>query len=89
LPVDRINLEVRIQTICSRRTARTSTPANRSRKGSAMKKANRIEIAKEIISRLKLEMNKPRLTESVRNGQSGATAMAAQWPGALRIEEKS
>jgi hypothetical protein len=34
-------------------------------------KKSRIEIAREIISRVKREMNMPRLTESVRNGESG------------------
>jgi hypothetical protein len=32
------------------------------------KKKNRIEIARKIISSVKREMQKPRLTESVRNG---------------------
>jgi hypothetical protein len=32
-----------------------------------MKKRNRMEIAKKIISSVKREMEKPRLTESVRN----------------------
>ena len=36
------------------------------------KKKNRIEIAKNIISNLKREMNKPRLTESVRNERDQA-----------------
>lgn len=35
-----------------------------------MKKKNRIEIASQIIARLKREMQEPRLTESVRNGIS-------------------
>jgi hypothetical protein len=35
-----------------------------------MKKKSKIEIAREIISNLKIEMNKPRLTESARIGES-------------------
>jgi hypothetical protein len=33
-----------------------------------MKKKSRIEIAREIVSCVRREMDKPRLTESVRNG---------------------
>jgi hypothetical protein len=41
-----------------------------------MKKKNRIEIAKKIISSVKREMQKPRLTESVRNdGRDQAAAV--------------
>jgi len=36
-----------------------------------VKKMSRLEIAKEIISRVKTEMKMPRLTESVRNGARG------------------
>jgi hypothetical protein len=39
-----------------------------------MKKKSRIEMAKEIISSVKREMEKPRMTESVRNGLSLQTA---------------
>jgi hypothetical protein len=35
-----------------------------------MKKKSRIEIERTIVSRVKREMDKPRLTESVRNGLS-------------------
>jgi len=35
-----------------------------------MKKKSRIQIAHQIIAQLKIEMQKPRLTESVRNGIS-------------------
>jgi hypothetical protein len=35
-----------------------------------MKKTNRIKLAGEIISRVKKEMQEPRLTESVRDGLS-------------------
>jgi hypothetical protein len=37
-----------------------------------MKKKNRIEIAKNIISNVKKEMQKPRLAESVRNERDQA-----------------
>ena len=42
--------------------------AHGSKKGDFVKKRSRIEIAREIISSLKEEMQRPRLTESVRNG---------------------
>ncbi len=42
-----------------------------------MKKKSRIEMAREIIANLRREMDRPRLTESVRNGLSGATPLAA------------
>jgi len=44
-----------------------------------MKKKSRIEIAREIISSVKREMDKPRLTESVRKG---FRAQAAEKPDA-------
>ena len=39
-----------------------------------MKKKGRIEIERKIVTRVKREMDKPRLTESVRNGFSAAKA---------------
>jgi hypothetical protein len=39
-----------------------------------MKKKSRIERAREIVSYVKREMDKPRLTESVRNGFSAPVA---------------
>jgi hypothetical protein len=36
-----------------------------------MKNKSRIEMAREIIARVKREMDRPRLTESVRNGECG------------------
>jgi hypothetical protein len=48
-------------------------------------KKKRIELATEIIARLQIEMNKPRLTESVRNGMEAdaeAAAAAAKEPAA-------
>jgi hypothetical protein len=52
-----------------------------------MKKKSRIEIAREIISNLKREMDKPRLTESVRQGFSAKGAPVEEKPNAdsLRV----
>jgi hypothetical protein len=36
-----------------------------------VKKKSRLELARDIISRVKKEMDRPRLSESVRNGFSG------------------
>jgi hypothetical protein len=47
-----------------------------------MKKKSRFEIAREIISRVKREMDHLRLTESVRNGFSAQAAPAADTPAA-------
>jgi hypothetical protein len=47
-----------------------------------MKKNSRIEIAREIISRVKREMDQPRLTESVRNGFSVQAAPTVEKPAA-------
>ena len=41
-----------------------------------MKKAVRIQLAKEIIARVKKEMQEPRLTESVRIGMRGKAEKA-------------
>jgi len=43
-----------------------------------MKKKSRIEIAREIVSRVKEEMNKPRLAESVRIGLMDEPAQPAE-----------
>lgn len=40
-----------------------------------MKKTGRIELAREIIARVKKAMQEPRLTESVRNGRRGKVAL--------------
>jgi hypothetical protein len=45
-----------------------------------MKKKSRIEIAREIISSIKREMDQPRLTESVRNGFSAQAAPTVEKP---------
>ena len=47
-----------------------------------MKKKSRIEIAREIVSFVRREMNRPRLTESVRNGFSTQAAPAVEKPSA-------
>jgi hypothetical protein len=54
--------------------------AHRSKKGRFMKKKGRTEIERRIFSRVKREMNKPRLTESVRNGFSALGAPTAEKP---------
>jgi hypothetical protein len=45
-----------------------------------MKKKSRIEIEREIFSRVKREMDQPRLTESVRNGFPAQAAPAIGKP---------
>jgi hypothetical protein len=47
-----------------------------------MKKKSRIEIERKIITRVKREMDKPRLTESVGNGFSAHPAPADEKPAA-------
>ena len=47
-----------------------------------MKKKSRIEIERKIVSRVKREMDQPRLTESVRNGFSAQVAPAVEKPAA-------
>jgi hypothetical protein len=50
------------------------------KEGRFMKKKSRIEIAREIISSLKKEMQRPRLTESVRNGFAAQDAPTVERP---------
>ncbi|HVC48385.1 MAG TPA: hypothetical protein VND90_14175 [Terracidiphilus sp.] len=47
-----------------------------------MKKKSRIEIDRKIVSRVKREMDKPRLAESVRNGFKAQAAPALEKPAA-------
>jgi hypothetical protein len=47
-----------------------------------MKKKSRIQIEEKIVSRVKREMDQPRLTESVRNGFSAQAALAVEKPAA-------
>jgi transcriptional regulator of NAD metabolism len=51
-----------------------------------MKKKSRIEIEREIVSRVKKEMDRPRLTESVRNGFSVQAVPAVEKPPARRAQ---
>jgi hypothetical protein len=48
-----------------------------------MKKKNRIEMERDIVSYVRREMDKPRLTESVRNGLSAMAAPATEKPAAI------
>ena len=43
-----------------------------------MKKRSRLELARKIISNVKKEMQKPRLTESVRNDLRGQAARSVE-----------
>jgi hypothetical protein len=45
-----------------------------------VKKTGRIQLANEIIARVKKEMQEPRLTESVRNGMRGKAARHSTEP---------
>ena len=47
-----------------------------------MKKKNPIENDRKIVSRVKREMDQPRLTESVRNGFSAQAASTVEKPAA-------
>jgi len=48
--------------------------ANQSRKAFKLKKTGRIQLAREIIARVKKEMQETRLTESGHNGMRGNSA---------------
>jgi hypothetical protein len=50
--------------------------------GLVVKKKNQIEMSREIISRVKIEMAKPRLAASVRNTLEAETASALRGSGA-------
>lgn len=56
---------------------------NRSRKGRFMKKKSRIEMARDIVSYVRKEMDRPRLTESVRDGLSATAAPATEKPATI------
>jgi hypothetical protein len=47
-----------------------------------MKKKSQIEVERRILSRVKREMDKPRLTMSVRNGFSAQEASTVEEPAA-------
>jgi hypothetical protein len=53
---------------------------HRSKKGRFMKKKSRIEMEREIVSYVRREMDKPRLTESVRNDLSATAAPDTEKP---------
>ena len=48
-----------------------------------MKKKSRIEMARDIVSYVKREMDKPRLTASVRDGLRATAEPATQKPAAI------
>jgi hypothetical protein len=48
-----------------------------------MKKKSRIEMARDIVSYVKREMDRPRLTESVRNGLNATAAPITEKPAAI------
>jgi hypothetical protein len=50
-----------------------------------VKKRSRIEIAREIVASLKKEMQKPRLTESVRNDLGARAAQTVEKPANLSV----
>ena len=50
-----------------------------------MKKKSRIEMAREIIANLKVEMQRPRLTESVRRGLSDQAEPPLEEPDVLTV----
>jgi len=45
-----------------------------------MTKKSRIEMAREIVARVKQEMDRPRLTASVRNGETGLMVTVVKRP---------
>jgi hypothetical protein len=57
-----------------------------SRKAFNVKKTERIQLAKQIIARVKKEMQEPRLTESARNGMRGEDTPYSTEP-ASRLEK--
>jgi hypothetical protein len=52
-----------------------------------MKKKSRIEIARDIVSYVKREMDRPRLTESVRDGFSTPAEPNTAKPAAISARE--
>jgi hypothetical protein len=50
-----------------------------------MKKKNRIENERRIVSLVKRDMDRPRLTESVRNGFSVQAAPTAEKPATISV----
>jgi len=52
-----------------------------------MKKTTRIKRARDIVAYVRKEMDRPRLTESVRNLLSGADALAVKKPASISARE--
>jgi hypothetical protein len=50
------------------------------REGFVMTKKSRLEMAREIVARVKKEMDRPRLTASVRNGETGLMVTVVKRP---------
>ncbi|MGA3101148.1 MAG: hypothetical protein ABSD61_04730 [Terracidiphilus sp.] len=50
-----------------------------------MKKKSRIEMARDIVSYVRKEMDRPRLTESVRNSLSAQAAPDTEKPAAVSV----
>jgi hypothetical protein len=89
LPIASYQFPIGLSHVQTRLTARTEPITHRSRKGFTMKKKSRIELAREIIARVKREMDKPRLTASVRDGNSGRAAAGVKWPVRARANAGS
>jgi len=51
-----------------------------------MKKKSRIQIASQIIAQLKREMQEPRFTDSIRNGESLRSGLGKKGPAVLLRE---
>jgi hypothetical protein len=60
----------------------TAIHRSSSKKGRFMKKKSRTDAERKIVSRVKREMDEPRLTESVRNGFRARAAPALAKPAA-------
>jgi hypothetical protein len=52
-----------------------------------MKKTSRIEMARDIVAYVRKEMDRPRLTESVRNSLSGPAEAALEKPATISAQE--
>jgi len=59
----------------------------RSTKGRFMKKTSRIEMARDIVAYVRKEMDRPRLTESVRSLRSGTDTPAFEKPSSISAQE--
>lgn len=64
-----------------------SFTVHRSKKGRLMKKTSRIEMARDIVAYVRKEMDRPRLTESVRNSLSGPAEAALEKPATISAQE--